>query len=167
MNRRTLTTMALLGLAVVFATALPQTGFAQSNPLHNSLIGTWKLNLAKSTYSPGPPPRGVTLTFQAEGQGGLRVTLETVDAEGNTTEGGGALPNDGNFHPVAGVPAFDAQADKAVNESTGWIIRTKAGKIVQTLIGVVSADGKTDTITSAGVTVDGRQINNVSVYEKQ
>ena len=167
MNRRTLTTMAMLGLTVLFATALPQIGFGQSNPFYNSLIGTWKLDLAKSTYSPGPPPRSATLTFQAEGQGGLRVTIETVDAQGNTTKGGGALPNDGNFHPVAGNPDFDAQADKAANDSTGWIIRTKAGKIVQTLIGVVSADGKTLTITTGGVTVDGRQINNVFVDEKQ
>jgi hypothetical protein len=53
MTRRTtltLTTMALLGLAV--ATALPQAGFAQSA---NPWMGTWQTNLAKSTFSPGPP----------------------------------------------------------------------------------------------------------------
>src|SRR3989442_70870 len=63
MNRRTFTTTALLGLAV--ATALPQAGLAQSNPL----IGTWKLNLAKSKYSPGPPPRSGTSIWEAVGQG--------------------------------------------------------------------------------------------------
>jgi hypothetical protein len=56
MNRRTLTTIALLGLAVA---ALPQVGFAQSG----SLIGTWRLNLDKSKFSPGPPPRSATLTY--------------------------------------------------------------------------------------------------------
>jgi hypothetical protein len=78
MTRRStlnLTTIALLGLAALFATALPQIGFAQSDPL----IGTWKLNLAKSTYSPGPPPKSQTATFQAEGQG-LRETLEATNA---------------------------------------------------------------------------------------
>ena len=84
MNRRTLTTMALLGLAV--ATALPQIGFAQSNPW----IGTWKADLAKSTFSPGPPPRSMTVTFQAEGQG-LRLTFDIIDAQrcaGQSSEGG-------------------------------------------------------------------------------
>ena len=53
MNRRTLTTMALVFSAILFATALPQIGFAQSDPL----VGIWQLNLAKSKYSPGPPPK--------------------------------------------------------------------------------------------------------------
>ena len=59
------------------------------------------------------------------------------------------------------------QADKVVNDSTAWIIRTKGGKVVQTLISEVSADGKTWTVTTAGVTPDGQQINNVLVREKQ
>src|ERR1700704_2548306 len=59
MNRRTLTTLALLGFAVA---ALPQAGFAQTN------MGNWKLNLAKSTYNPGPAPRSSTFNFQVEGQ---------------------------------------------------------------------------------------------------
>jgi hypothetical protein len=54
--------------AGLVAISVPQTAFAQSNPLFNSVIGTWKLNLAKSTYSPGPPPRSRTLILQAEGQ---------------------------------------------------------------------------------------------------
>jgi hypothetical protein len=80
MNRRTLTTMALLGLAV--ATAFPKIGIAQS-----ALIGTtWKLNLAKSKFSPGPPPRSQTLSYQAEGQG-MKATNEGIDAQGNPTKG--------------------------------------------------------------------------------
>jgi putative tryptophan/tyrosine transport system substrate-binding protein len=48
----TLTTMALLGLAV--AALL---GFAQSD----SFLGTWQLiNLAKSKFSPGPPPKSTS-----------------------------------------------------------------------------------------------------------
>jgi hypothetical protein len=54
-----------------------------------------------------------------------------------------------------------------VNDSTAWIIRTKAGKVVQTLISEVSADGKTWIVTTAGVTPDGQQIDNVLVREKQ
>ena len=161
MNRRT-TTMAMLGLAIVFATALPQIGFTQSNPF----LGTWELNLAKSTFSPGPAPRSRTLTYQAEGQG-IRVTFEYIDAEGNVTKGNDLVFDDGKSRPVAGNPAFDAHSFKQVNDATGWLIRTKAGKVVQTIIAVISADGKMTTYTTAGVTADGRQVNDVSVYEKQ
>jgi hypothetical protein len=147
MNRRTLT---LLGLAVVFATALPQTAFAQSSPL----IGTWQLNLAKSTYSSGPPPRSGTATFQAEGQG-LRGTVEGINAQGNPTKLVVMLFDDGKSYPATGNPAFDAQSNKRVNDSTWWAIRTKAGKVVQTVIIAVSADGKTATATNTGVNSNG------------
>ena len=161
-NRRTLTTMALLGLAVVFATALPQTGFAQSDPL----IGTWKLNLAKTSYSPGPPPRSGTVTFQAEGQG-LRLTVEGINAQGNPTKLVVMLFDDGKSYPVTGNPAFDATSNKRVNDSTWWGIGTKAGKVVGTLILAVSADGKTLTITNTGVNANGQQFYNVAVNDKQ
>jgi hypothetical protein len=165
MTRRTtltLTTIALLGLAFLFATAVPQIGFAQSDPL----IGTWKLNLAKSTYSPGPPPRSQTATFQAEGQG-LRETLEAINAQGNPANGVFMIFDDGKSYPVTGNPAFDGQSFKRVNESTWWGIRTKAGKVVQTIILAVSADGKTETATNRGVNANGQEFYNVGIYDKQ
>jgi hypothetical protein len=162
MNRRTLTTMALLFSAVVFATTFPKVGHAQSNPL----IGTWKLNLAKSTYSPGPPPRSQTITTQAEGQG-LRFTIDTIDAQGNPTKAVLMSIDDGRSYPVTGNPDYDAVSFKQVNDPTAWLIRTKAGKVVQTLVSVVSADGKTWTLTTAGVTPNGQQLYNVVVREKQ
>jgi hypothetical protein len=154
----TLTRIALLGLAVLFTTALPQIGFAQSDPL----IGTWKLNLPKSTYSPGPPPT----TFQAEGKG-LRETLEAINAQGNPANGVFMIFDDGKSYPVTGNPAFDGQSFKRVNESTWWGIRTKAGKVVQTIILAVSADGKTETGTATGVNAAGQQFYNVGIYDKQ
>jgi hypothetical protein len=165
MTRRitlTLTTIALLGLAVLFTTALPQIGFAQSDPL----IGTWKLNLAKSTYSPGPPPRSQTASFQAEGKG-LRETLEAINAQGNSANGVFMIFDDGKSYPVMGNPAFDGQSFKRVNESTWWGIRTKAGKVVQTIILAVSADGKTETATNRGIDASGQQFYNVGIYDKQ
>ena len=161
MNRRTFTTMALLGLAV--ATALPQAGLAQNNPR----IGTWKLNLAKSKYSPGPPPRSNTAIFEAVGQG-LRATAEGIDAEGKPTKAVfGPWFSDGKSYPITGSPAFDAASYKQVNASTSESTRTKAGRVVQTTTLVLSADGKSFTFTATGVDEKGQQINNVSVWEKQ
>jgi hypothetical protein len=129
MNRRALTKMALLFSAVVFVTTFPKVGHAQSNPL----VGSWKLNLAKSTYSPGPPPRSQTITTQTEGQG-LRFTVDTIDPQGNPTKTVLAGIDDGKSYPVAGNSDYDAASFKQINDSTAWIIRTKAGKVVQTLL---------------------------------
>ena len=163
MNRRALTTMALLCSAVVFATGLSRIGFAQSNPL----IGAWKINFAKSKYSPGPPPRSGTTVFEAVGQG-LRITAEGIDAQGNPTKTDfGVVFFDGKSYPVNGAPAYDASSYKLVNASTFEYTRTKAQKVVQTATSVVSADGRTRTLTTTGLDEKGQQINNVAFYEKQ
>ena len=47
-------------------------------------IGTWKLDAAKSKYTPGPPPKSATITYE-ETADGIKRTGESVDAEGKTT----------------------------------------------------------------------------------
>jgi hypothetical protein len=166
MNRRatlSLMTMTLLSAAAVLVTAVPQIGFAQTN----QPTGTWKLNLAKSKFSPGPPPKSQTLTYETVGPG-FRATNEGVDAQGNPTKGVfGVYFYDGKSYPITGVPDFDASSYKAVNESTVEMTRTKAGKPVQTQTRVMSADGKTLTFTATGTNAKGQQINNIAVYDKQ
>jgi hypothetical protein len=150
-------------LALVLPTALPPAGIAQSNPL----IGTWKINLAKSKYSPGPAPRSGTTIFEAVGQG-LKITAENTDAQGKLTKVDfGVISFDGKSYPVTGTPDYDASSYKQVNASTFESTRTKAGKVVQTVTIVVSADGKSRTVTTTGVDEKGQQINNVAVYDKQ
>jgi hypothetical protein len=161
MNRRNIFMVAgALGLAVA---TLPQTAFAQNNPW----IGTWKTNLAKSTFSPGQPPRSQTLTLDPEGQG-LRLTIETINAQGNPAKLVVSRPHDdGRPYPVTGVAAFDAEAIRTVNDSTVWIIRTKAGKVTTTIIAEMSPDGKSFTDTITGVNANGQPFYNVAVREKQ
>jgi hypothetical protein len=164
MNRRimlTLTTRALL-TGFVLAAASPNLGFAQSTS-----AGTWKLNLAKSTFTPGPPPRSSTLTFQADGQR-LTATVESMNAQGNPTKVvHGPYLYDGKSYPITGAPGYDAASYKIVNDSTDEITRTKAGKVVQTVTELLSEDGKTLTFTIKGVNANGQQVNNIAVYEKQ
>ena len=163
MNRRMIITTALVSLTVVLTPTFLQTGFAQTN----QPSGTWKLNLAKSTFSPGPPPRSQTLSYETVGQG-FKATNEGIDAQGNPTKGiFGVYLYDGKSYPVTGVPEFDASSYKVINESTVEMTRTKAGKVVQTQTRVMSADGKTLTFTGTGTNAIGQQINNIAVYDKQ
>ena len=45
------------------------------------LVGTWHLNVQKSKYSPGPPPKSVVLTFAQAGQE-WKTSSEVTPAEG-------------------------------------------------------------------------------------
>jgi hypothetical protein len=117
-RRTTLMSIALLSLV---ACASPQASFAQTSPL----IGTWKINLAKSKYSPGPAPRSGTTIFEAVGQG-LKITAENTDAQGKPTKVDfGVISFDGKSYPVTGTPDYDASSYKQVNASTFESTRTR------------------------------------------
>ena len=165
MNRRTalsLTTMAMLCLAVVFATALPQAGLAQSNPW----LGMWKLNLAKSTYPPGQAPRSSTYNFQVAGAN-ITNTVETVDAAGSSTTTVNPHIYDGQTHPLTGNPNADARNYTRVDANTVISASMKGGKLLQVTIIVLSPDGRTITTTGRGVDAKGQPVNSVAVYDKQ
>jgi hypothetical protein len=156
--------MVLLGLAIgVF----PEVGFAQSSPL----IGTWRLNLDKSKFSPGPspkfspgpspPPRSLTLTYTQDGQN-IRNTTQLIDAQGNSSSTVFLHIYDGQPHPTTGSPYYDASAYLRVGANTVIFSRSKAGKLVEIGTGVVSQDGKTFTVTTTD-----EEGTDVQVYDKQ
>jgi hypothetical protein len=147
---------------VVLLTACLHTALAQSDPL----IGIWKLNLTKSKYDPGPPPRSSTMHYEPVGQG-FRDTVNGVDAQGRPTTSVFMMIYDGKFYPTTGVIGYDASAFTRVDDYTVTYIRTLAGKVVATGTRVLSRDGKTLTFTGTGTAANGRQNNNVIVFDKQ
>jgi hypothetical protein len=147
--------------AVVLLIPFSRTAFAQGDPL----IGTWKLNLTKSKFDPGPPPQSSTMHYEPAGQG-FRDTVTGVDAQGKPTTSAFMMIYDGKFYPTTGVIGYDASAFTRVDDHTVTYIRTLAGKVVATGTRALSRDGKTLTFTGRGTTANGRQ-NNVVVYDKQ
>ena len=139
-----------------------QSALAQSDPF----LGTWVLNPAKSKYQPGPPPKEQTNVYEAAGQG-VKVTTKGTDAAGKPTMTSYTASYDGKDYPVTGNPDWDMTSLKRVNPNTVEFTRKKAGKVVQTGSQVISADGKTRTITTTGVNAQGQKISNIAVYEKK
>jgi hypothetical protein len=137
---------------------------AQSNPS----LGNWKLNVTKSTYNPGPPPKSQTAKIEAAGSG-VKNTTEGVAADGSRIYYSYTANYDGKAAPItgAGPNGSDSIMLKRVDASTFESTLTKAGKVVETTQTVYSKDGKLRTITAKGTTESGKQMNNVSVYERQ
>jgi hypothetical protein len=149
-------------VAFVLSAVFPQIAMAQTDPL----IGTWKLNLAKSTYAPGPAPRSITLSYQGAGAT-LTATADMIDPAGKSLRAVYMRIYDGQPHPTTGMPDYDASTYTRIDANTFIISRTKAGKLVEVDTQVISRDGKTTTITTRGVTAAGMPANIVQVYEKQ
>ena len=149
-------------LAVCLFASSSLSCYTQTDPF----IGTWKLNLAKSKFSPGPPPKSQMATYEAVGQG-VKITVKITDAEGKPIDIQSTANFDGKDYPVTGSPDFDTVAQKRINANTIEFTRKKAGKVVSTATRVASKDGKTHTLTDKGVNAKGEKISNTLVYEKQ
>jgi hypothetical protein len=76
----------VLGAAVAGRTAEPLLAAYQSqaHAVEDRLLGTWVLNLAKSKFSPGPPPKSQRRTYEAHREG-VKTTIATVYADGRSS----------------------------------------------------------------------------------
>jgi len=129
-------------------------------------IGTWKLNVAKSKFSPGPAPQSLTVKVEPSGQG-EKVTTEAVSADGTRTTVQYAANFDGKDYPLAGSQIADTVSLKRIDARTTERTDKKGGTVVQTLRRVVSQDGKTMTVTTKGKNAQGQAVANVTLFEKQ
>jgi len=130
------------------------------------VMGTWKLDVAKSTYKPGPAPKSSTLTIEPAGKG-LKVAVDAVNADGSPLKWGFTTMRDGKEEaPVTGNPMFDVVTSTRASATAGTNVYKKAGKVVMTTKLAISADGKTMTLTSTGTDPKGQAVHNVAIYTK-
>lgn len=160
--KRTVRLVGLVTLGIALAAMQPHPAAAQSDP-H---VGTWVLNVAKSSYTPGPGPKAQTSVYTSAGDG-LKVAATGTSADGTPTKTDFSIVFDAKDHPATGNPDWDAVSSKRVDSHTIDFTRKKAGKVVQTGTSVVSKDGKTRTVTATGVNAQGQKIKTVGVYEKK
>ncbi len=129
-------------------------------------VGTWKLDVAKSKYSPGPAPQSLMLKIEASGQG-EKVTADFVNADGTRGTTQYTANFDGKDYPLTGSQNADTVSLKRIDARTTERTDKKGGKVVLTFPRVVSQDGKTMTVTIKGTNAQGQAVNNVEVFEKQ
>ena len=128
--------------------------------------GNWKVNIAKSKYDPGPPPKGPNYSKLEAIDGGLKFTNDGVNAEGKPTHSEWSGKFDGKDNPVKGDAARDTAALKKIDDHTFEITNKKGGNVVGVIRAVFSRDGKTRTQTGQGTNAQGVKTNNTVVYEK-
>lgn len=129
--------------------------------------GTWKLNLTKSKYSPGPVPKSSTIKIEAAAGGGLKQTTDQVTASGESRHIEVTAMFDGKDAAVKGNPDVDTQAYKRVDDRSYEVTGKKNGKVTTITKVTISADGKTRTATQTGTDPQGRALNNTIVYDRQ
>jgi len=150
--RRIVLTLAMLFVGLTLCFASPT-------------LGTWKLNEAKSKI-PAGAPKNLTVVYEAKGDS-IKCTIDGVDGQGKPTHTEWTGKFDGKDYPVTGDPNSDTRAIKQVDDHTAELTVKKGGKVTITGKAVVSADGKTRTVTLSGTDAAGKHIEITAVYDKQ
>jgi hypothetical protein len=128
-------------------------------------LGTWKLNEAKSKFPPGAS-KNTTVVYEAAGDN-LKATVDGVDGSGKPTHSEWTGKFDGKDYPVTGDPASDTRSLKKIDARTFDLTAKKDGKVTVTGRIVVSADGKSRTLTTNWTDSMGKKVKSTAVYDKQ
>jgi len=152
------TRMIVLTMAVVLVAA--SACLAQ-----DAQMGTWKLNAAQSKIANGTA-RNTTVIYEAAGDQ-IKVIVDGLNPDGTAAHNEWIGKFDGMDYAVTGDPTSDMRSYKVRNPNTLDLKIKKGGKVTVTGRIVVSADGKTRTITTSGTTLQGRKFKSIAVYDKQ
>ncbi len=156
---------ASLVVALGFVVALAGSAQAQSN----SVLGTWKRNVAKSHYDPGPGPKSDDRVYEAWEGDGIKAVYSQVQADGTRTSISWSTHYDGKDYKYTGSATTDAISIKRIDPNTIEAILKKDGKTLRTVRSVTSNDGKVLTQTTiGGIGANGQRVNkNVVVFDRQ
>src|SRR5258708_25289310 len=128
-------------------------------------VGNWKLNEAKSKLDPGVT-KNSTVVYEATGDD-VKVTVDGNDKDGKARHNEWAGRVDGKDYPVTGDPNSDTGSLQKVDDHTLRLTAKKGGKVTISGQIVLSADGKTRTVTTSGPDSEGKKFKNISVYDRQ
>ena len=147
-------------LSLVVCLVAVSLGFAQ-----NPNMGTWKLNEAKSKLAPGMM-KNTTVTYTMAGDS-VKATTDGTAGDGSSlhTEWTGKF--DGKDYPLTGDPTADTRSYIKVDDHTLTLENKNGGKVTTSGKIVVSADGKTRTLTASGTNAAGQKVTSTAVYDKQ
>jgi hypothetical protein len=99
---------------------------------------------------------------------GLRVSTETIDAQGYRVHRETSFKFDGRDYLLKGSPFADSISAKRINQRASESIWKQSGKAVLTVRTVISVDGRTLNMTRTAVTAGhAAQVDELLVYDRQ
>ena len=148
--------------SIVLALTSPLAALGADNSL-----GTWKVNVAASKYTPAPGPVKTLTAVREAVPGGVKVTTTGERTDGTAINTNYVANYDGTPGGVLGKGApYDTVSIKQVDDNTfAYEAKSVAGKYSVRGRVVISSDGK--TMTATGTDADGKAMAVTLVYDKQ
>jgi hypothetical protein len=130
------------------------------------LVGTWKLNLAKSTFGGIPAVKSETRIYSKSARG-VTMKMIVVSAEGKETTTDVTYKLDGKDFKSVGNFDFDSLSGMQIDPNTAEFTLKRAGNPVGTIRRTVSEDRQTLTINFVLRNANGVQTTALNVYDRQ
>ena len=139
---------------------------ATVKPASRPAVGTWKLNVQKSSYGSMPAPKFEQLVVTTDKADALKWSLKGIGADGKSYISSYDGPIDGKDHAMMDSAAAGSTIAYTRNASgVQWVIRDKSGAVMETGASDLSADGKTLTLRGTTQGPNGKE-SFVSVFER-
>jgi hypothetical protein len=143
---------------------LSVSSIAFAQPGSDPVLGSWTLNVAKSTGA--ALPRSDTRTY-AHVENGIKFSMKRVTAEGKEVSAETTYKYDGKDYPFTGSPDYDMVNAKRIATNTVQITQKKSGKVVGTSTRSVSKDGKTLTLVARSTNAKGEVVSSTLVFDRK
>jgi hypothetical protein len=130
------------------------------------VVGSWKLNLAKSTFGGGPALKSQIRVYSQSARG-VTLKMKTVSADGKETTTETTYNIDGKDYPSMGNPDFDSLSGMRIDANTTEFTLKRAGKPVGTIRRAISKDGQTLTLNFEITNADGVRLSQLTVFDRQ
>jgi hypothetical protein len=154
-NTAILTTLCLLILATVDGVAA--TG--------RSAVGTWKLDVAKSSYGTMPAPKFEKLVVMTDKPDTVKWLMTGASGDGKSYVASYDGPVDGNARPFGNSDVGNTIAYSRTASGLQWVVKDKSGAVIETGASQLSADG--NTLILRGMTQGPNGMTNYdSVFER-
>jgi len=129
------------------------------------IVGTWKLNVAKSKFSAGTELTAGTRVY-TEANGLYTLDQKLTGANGKEMSNR-VQYRDGKDEKQATAGPADTTHAKKIDANTWDFDLKKGGKVVGHVHRVVSADGKTVTVHNTGTQLSGAKGDETLVFDRQ
>jgi hypothetical protein len=150
---------------------------SQTPAAKNPIVGTWRLNLEKSKFESGPPPKGQTRQYSQRYDGLIVANIWSINAQGNPSFTQSVSKYDGKEYgqynqttletfQATGIHTGNTQSFAVVDAYTVDITNKVEGRVATTSRRTVSEDGKTMTHIVKGDNAQGKPYTNVLIFDR-
>jgi hypothetical protein len=150
----------MIGLCIVALASV-----AASAAASHSAVGTWKLDVAKSSYGNMPAPKFEKLVVTTDKPDAVKWVMTGASADGKTYISMYDGPVDGKDRPYGNSQAGNHITYTRSPSGLDWVVKNKSGAVIEAGSGQLSADGNTLILKGTAQGASGKA-SFVSVFER-